>query len=170
MSAISLDTLAIFLILLRRTPAAIFAVWAVFLVWLTLEAGLGAPGAAEVVGVVLAREALAAEGVGVVANPWTAFVRFFVAVLVHGPATLHGIHTLLTTGTVVPSEVPPARTFVCREVLGVFLGVGFGQFWFAKIATSWFWFSLLAVLWLLLLSQGQGGQGEQAQAVVGSHT
>ena len=28
----------------------------------------------------------------------------------------------LTTGTVVPSEVPPAGTFVCREVLGVFLG------------------------------------------------
>ena len=27
----------------------------------------------------------------------------------------------LTTGTVVPSEVPPAGTFVCREVLGVFL-------------------------------------------------
>ena len=28
----------------------------------------------------------------------------------------------LAAGTVVPSEVPPAGTFVCREVLGVFLG------------------------------------------------
>ena len=32
-SAVSLDALAIFLILLRRAPAAIFAVWTVFLVW-----------------------------------------------------------------------------------------------------------------------------------------
>ena len=46
----------------------------------SLEASLGAPGAAEVVGVVLAGEALSAEGVGVVANLNIIHVRYFISV------------------------------------------------------------------------------------------
>ena len=100
MSTVPLDTFAVFLILLSSATAAFFAVWTIIFVWETsnlkkfntnfhlskvnhessLEACLGAPGAAEVVGVILAGEALSAEGKSVVANLNIIHFRYFIIV------------------------------------------------------------------------------------------
>ena len=59
----------------------------------------------------MTREALARQSVLVVTDSGTAhtFAVLLVAPFVHWPATLHGVS--FATATIVPGEVPPARTF-----------------------------------------------------------